>query len=77
MNKIRTIRDQQKIVYKAEPIDISQADVVWQTLHSFGISRDDVIRQKLPYEALFEIHCAVKTYIECKKELERLTRKLN
>jgi len=77
MNKIRTIHDPQQMVYKAEPVDISQADVVWQTLRSFGISRDDVIRQKLPYEALFEIHCAVKTYLECKKELERLTQKLN
>ncbi len=74
MDKIRTIRDIQKQEYKLTSVADQQieSDNIWNTLHGFGISKDDIMKQNLSHEELYNIHVAVKTYQDCQKVLKGL-----
>ncbi len=74
MDKIRTIRDRIKQEYKITS-DVEQqteSDNIWNTLHGFGISKEDIMKQNLRHEELYNIHVAVKTYQDCQKVLKGL-----
>ena len=74
MDKIRTIRDTIKQEYKLST-DVEQqteSDSIWNTLHGFGISKEDIMKQNLSNEELYNIHVAVKTYQDCQKVLKGL-----
>jgi hypothetical protein len=75
MDKIRTIRDRLRQEYKlSSDEDIkaqeAEAESIWNTLHEFGISKEDIMKQNLSHEDLYNIRCAVKTYQDCKKVLQ-------
>ncbi len=75
MDKIRTIRDTIKLEYKLstdkdEKVLAQEADSIWQTLHEFGISKEQIMKQNLSPEELYNIRCAVKTYQDCQKVLQ-------
>ncbi len=75
MDKIRTIRDTIKLEYKLtkaedEKLRIEEAESIWQTLHEFGISKEQIMKQNLSPEELYNIRCAVKTYQDCQKVLK-------
>ncbi len=74
MDKIRTIRDIQKQEYKLTSVADQQieSDNIWNTLHGFGISKEDIMKQNLSHEELYNIHVAVKTYQDCQKVLKGL-----
>ncbi len=74
MDKIRTIRDIQKQEYKLTSVVDQQieSDNIWNTLHGFGISKEDIMKQNLSHEELYNIHVAVKTYQDCQKVLKGL-----
>ncbi len=74
MDKIRTIRDRIKQEYKITS-DVEQqteSDNIWNTLHGFGISKEDIMKKNLSHEELYNIHVAVKTYQDCQKVLKGL-----
>ncbi len=74
MDKIRTIRDRMKQEYKltSDNDQQSESDSIWSTLHGFGISKEDIMKQNLSHEELYNIHVAVKTYQDCQKVLKGL-----
>ncbi len=74
MDKIRTIRDRIKQEYKLSSIEDQQteSESIWSTLHGFGISKEDVMKQNLSPAQLYKIHVAVKTYQDCQKVLKGL-----
>jgi hypothetical protein len=74
MDKIRTIRDIRKQEYKLTSVADQQieSDNIWNTLHGFGISKEDIMKQNLSHEELYNIHVAVKTYQDCQKVLKGL-----
>ncbi|HEU04191.1 hypothetical protein LCGC14_1696170 [marine sediment metagenome] len=74
MDKIRTFRDTIKQEYKLVSVKDQQteSDNIWNTLHGFGISKEDIMKQNLSHEELYNIHVAVKTYQDCQKVLKGL-----
>ncbi len=74
MDKIRTIRDRIKQEYKLASVEDQQteSDNIWNTLHGFGISKEDIMKKNLSHEELYNIHVAVKTYQDCQKVLKGL-----
>jgi len=74
MDKIRTNRDKIKQEYKlASDVDQqTESDNIWNTLHGFGISKEDIMKQNLSHAELYKIHVAVKTYQDCQKVLKGL-----
>ncbi len=74
MDKIRTFRDSIKQEYKLSSVDDQQieSETIWNTLHEFGISKEDIMKQNLSHEELYNIHVAVKTYQDCQKVLKGL-----
>lgn len=74
MDKIRTIRDRSKQEYQITNVNDqeAQSESIWNTLHEFGISKEDIMKQNLSHEELYNIHCAVKTYQDCQKVLKGL-----
>ncbi len=74
MDKIRTFRDSIKQEYKLSSVVDQQieSETIWNTLHEFGISKEDIMKQNLSHEELYNIHVAVKTYQDCQKVLKGL-----
>ena len=74
MDKIRNFRDRPKQEYKTigDSEQQTESDGIWNTLHTFGISKDDVMKKNLSHEELYNIHVAVKTYQDCQKVLKGL-----
>jgi len=74
MDKIRNFRDTSKQEYKLTSGSQQQTepDSVWNTLHEFGISKEDIMKKNLSHEELYNIHVAVKTYQDCQKVLKGL-----
>ncbi len=74
MDKIRTFRDSIKQEYKLASVEDQQieSETIWNTLHEFGISKEDIMKQNLSHEELYNIHVAVKTYQDCQKVLKGL-----
>ena len=74
MDKIRTFRDSIKQEYKLAIVEDQQieSETIWNTLHEFGISKEDIMKQNLSPEELYNIHVAVKTYQDCQKVLKGL-----
>jgi len=74
MDKIRTFRDTIKQQYKLSSVLDQQieSDNIWNTLHDFGISKEDIMKKNLSHEELYNIHVAVKTYQDCQKVLKGL-----
>ncbi len=74
MDKIRNFRDRPKQEYKTigDSEQQTESDTIWNTLHTFGISKDDVMKKNLSHEELYNIHVAVKTYQDCQKVLKGL-----
>ncbi|MCH6571323.1 MAG: hypothetical protein IH780_01950 [Thaumarchaeota archaeon] len=74
MDKIRTFRDRIKQEYKLASVEDQQieSETIWNTLHEFGISKEDIMKQNLSHEELYNIHVAVKTYQDCQKVLKGL-----
>ncbi|GFN41670.1 MAG: hypothetical protein IH842_06465 [Thaumarchaeota archaeon] len=74
MDKIRTFRDSIKQEYKLAIVEDQQieSETIWNTLHEFGISKEDIMKQNLSHEELYNIHVAVKTYQDCQKVLKGL-----
>ncbi len=74
MDKIRTFRDRIKQDYKLSSVEDQQieSETIWNTLHEFGISKEDIMKQNLSHEELYNIHVAVKTYQDCQKVLKGL-----
>ncbi len=74
MDKIRNFRDGIKQEYQLTSVNDQQteSDSVWNTLHEFGISKEDIMKQNLNHEELYNIHVAVKTYQDCQKVLKGL-----
>lgn len=73
MDKIRNFRDR-KQEYQLTSVDDQQieSESIWNTLHEFGISKDDIMKKNLSHEELYNIHVAVKTYQDCQKVLKGL-----
>jgi len=74
MDKIRTFRDKIKQEYKLSSVEDQQieSETIWNTLHEFGISKEDIMKQNLSHEELYNIHVAVKSYQDCQKVLKGL-----
>ncbi len=74
MDKIRTIRDTITQEYKLDGVEAhqSESESIWNTLHGFGISKEDIMKQNLSHAELYKIHVAVKTYQDCQKVLKGL-----
>ncbi len=74
MDKIRTFRDSIKQEYKLSSVVDQQieSETIWNTLHEFGISKEDIMKKNLNHEELYNIHVAVKTYQDCQKVLKGL-----
>ncbi len=74
MDKIRNFRDGIKQEYQLTSVNDQQteSDNIWNTLHGFGISKEDIMKQNLSHEELYNIHVAVKTYQDCQKVLKGL-----
>ncbi len=74
MDKIRTFRDSIKQEYKLSSVVDQQieSETIWNTLHEFGISKEDIMKKNLSHEELYNIHVAVKTYQDCQKVLKGL-----
>jgi len=74
MDKIRNFRDSAKQEYTLSSNAEKQveSDSVWNTLHEFGISKEDVMKKNLSHEELYNIHVAVKIYQACQKVLKGL-----
>ena len=74
MDKIRTFRDSIKQEYKLAIVEDQQieSETIWNTLHGFCISKEDIMKQNLSHEELYNIHVAVKTYQDCQKVLKGL-----
>ncbi len=74
MEKIRNFRDGTKLEFKLTSVNDQQieSDSIWNTLHGFGISKEDIMKQNLSHEELYNIHVAVKTYQDCQKVLKGL-----
>ncbi len=74
MDKIRTFRDGIKQEYKLSSVEDQQieSETIWNTLHEFGISKEDIMKQNLSHEELYNIHVAVKSYQDCQKVLKGL-----
>ncbi len=74
MDKIRTIRDRINQEYQFGNVEEQQteSDDIWNTLHGFGISKEDIMKQNLSHAELYKIHVAVKTYQDCQKVLKGL-----
>ncbi len=72
MDKIRNFRDGIKQEYQLTSVNDQQteSDSIWNTLHGFGISKEDIMKQNLSPEELYNIHVAVKTYQDCQKVLK-------
>jgi len=73
MDKIRNFRDR-KQEYELTSVDDQQteSESVWNTLHQFGISKEDIMKKNLSNEELYNIRVAVKTYQDCQKVLKGL-----
>ncbi len=73
MDKIRNFRDtkQEYQLTNSEDQEI-ESEGIWNTLNEFGISKDDIMKQNLSHEELYNIHVAVKTYQDCQKVLREL-----
>ncbi len=74
MDKIRNFRDGTNQEYQLTSVNDQQieSDNIWNTLHGFGISKEDIMKQNLSHEELYNIHVAVKTYQDCQKVLKGL-----
>ena len=74
MDKIRNFRDRKKQEYKLSSVEEQEieSESIWNTLHEFGISKDDLMKKNLSHEELYNIHVAVKTYQDCQKVLKGL-----
>ncbi len=74
MDKIRTFRDRITQEYKLSSVEDQQieSETIWNTLHEFGISKEDIMKQNLSHEELYNIHVAVKSYQDCQKVLKGL-----
>ncbi len=74
MDKIRNFRDTSKQEYKliGDSGQQTEPDNIWNTLHDFGISKEDIMKKNLSHEELYNIHVAVKTYQDCQKVLKGL-----
>ncbi|HET6517936.1 MAG TPA: hypothetical protein VFG25_06945 [Nitrosopumilaceae archaeon] len=74
MDKIRSIRDAPKQEYQLTDVQDQEieSESIWNTLHEFGISKEDIMKQNLSHEELYNIHVAVKTYQDCQKVLKGL-----
>ncbi|MFQ5572997.1 MAG: hypothetical protein ACE5EJ_01970 [Nitrosopumilaceae archaeon] len=74
MENIRSIRDPTKQEYQLTTVEDQQieSESIWNTLHEFGISKEDIMKQNLTHEELYNIHVAVKTYQDCQKVLKGL-----
>jgi len=74
MDKIRNFRDRPKQEYKiiGDSEQQTESDSIWNTLHTFGISKDDIMKKNLTHDELYNIHVAVKTYQDCQKVLKGL-----
>ncbi|MEE9563376.1 MAG: hypothetical protein V3V69_00395 [Nitrosopumilaceae archaeon] len=74
MDKIRNFRDRPKQEYKiiGDSEQQTESDSIWNTLHTFGISKDDIMKKNLSHDELYNIHVAVKTYQDCQKVLKGL-----
>jgi hypothetical protein len=73
MDKIRNFRDR-KQEYQLTSVEDEQieSESIWNTLHEFGISKEDIKKKNLSHEELYNIHVAVKTYQDCQKVLKGL-----
>ena len=74
MDKIRTIRESSQQEYQLTNVEDQKiaSESIWNTLNEFGISKEDIMKQNLTHEELYNIHVAVKTYQDCKKVLKGL-----
>ena len=74
MDKIRSIREHKKQEYQLTSVEDEkiESESIWNTLHEFGISKEDIMKQNLSHEELYNIHVAVKTYQDCQKVLKGL-----
>ncbi|MFB5610206.1 MAG: hypothetical protein ACE5R3_03110 [Nitrosopumilaceae archaeon] len=74
MDKIRSFRETPKQEYQLTSVEDQEieSESVWNTLHEFGISKEDIMKQNLSHEELYNIHVAVKTYQDCQKVLKGL-----
>ncbi len=74
MDKIRNFRDGSMQEYNLTSVNDQQteSDNIWNTLYGFGISKEDIMKQNLSHEELYNIHVAVKTYQDCQKVLKGL-----
>ena len=74
MDKIRNFRDKKKQEYKLTSVEEQEieSESIWNTLHEFGITKEDLMKKNLSHEELYNIHVAVKTYQDCQKVLKGL-----
>lgn len=73
MDKIRNFREKKQEYQLSNDKDKEiESESIWNTLNEFGISKEDIMKQNLSHEELYNIHVAVKTYQDCRKVLREL-----
>ena len=73
MDKIRNFREKKQEYQLSNDKDKEiESESIWNTLNEFGISKEDIMKQNLSHEELYNIHVAVKTYQDCRKVLQEL-----